>query len=88
MSGFDYICDMNKLTFPFQKANIIIILAGLVVLLIGYMLLSGGGSDDPNVFNADELFSSRRITLAPIVIILGYITVGIGIMFRSKKSEA
>jgi preprotein translocase subunit SecG len=79
---------MNKLTFPFQKANIIIILAGLVVLLIGYMLLSGGGSDDPNVFNADELFSSRRITLAPIVIILGYITVGIGIMFRSKKSEA
>jgi Protein of unknown function (DUF3098) len=88
VSGFDYICDMNKLSFPFQKANFLIILAGLVVLLIGYMLLSGGGSDDPNVFNADELFSTRRRTVAPIVIIIGYIVVGVGIMFRSKKSEA
>jgi Protein of unknown function (DUF3098) len=79
---------MNKLSFPFQKANFLIILAGLVVLLIGYMLLSGGGSDDPNVFNADELFSTRRRTVAPIVIIIGYIVVGVGIMFRSKKSEA
>lgn len=88
MNGFDYICDMNKLSFPFSKANIVIIAAGLVVLLTGYLLLSGGGSDDPNVFNADELFSARRITVAPIVIILGYIVVGVGIMFRPKKSEA
>lgn len=79
---------MNKLSFPFSKANILIIAAGLVVLLTGYLLLSGGGSDDPNVFNADELFSARRITVAPIVIILGYIVVGVGIMFRPKKSEA
>lgn len=88
MNGFDYICDMNKLSFPFSKANIVIIAAGLIVLLTGYLLLSGGGSDDPNVFNADELFSARRITVAPIVIILGYIVVGVGIMFRPKKSEA
>jgi len=79
---------MNKLSFPFSKANIVIIAAGLIVLLTGYLLLSGGGSDDPNVFNADELFSARRITVAPIVIILGYIVVGVGIMFRPKKSEA
>jgi hypothetical protein len=79
---------MNKLSFPFSKANILIIAAGLVVLLTGYLLLSGGGSDDPNVFNADELFSARRITVAPIVIILGYIVVGVGIMYRPKKSEA
>ena len=79
---------MNKLTFPFTKINAYIILGGLVVVLIGYILMSGGGSADPNTFNADELFSHRRITVAPIVVLLGYITIGVGIMYRGKKNQA
>ena len=76
---------MNKLTFPFTKINAYIILGGLTVVLFGYILMSGGGSADPNTFNAEELFSARRITVAPIVVLLGYITIGVGIMYRGEN---
>ena len=79
---------MNKLSFPFTKINAYIILGGLVVVLIGYILMNGGGSADPNTFNAEELFSTRRITIAPIVVLLGYITIGVGIMYRAKKNQS
>ena len=73
------------MSFALGKKNYMIIVAGLLVLALGYILMSGGGSPDPNVFNADELFSHRRITLAPIVILIGYVVVGYGIMVRPKK---
>jgi len=57
--------------FAFTRINFIILSVGLAVLLIGYLLMTGGGSDDPNVFNED-IFSVRRITVAPIVVMLGY----------------
>jgi hypothetical protein len=79
---------MNKLSFPFTKINAYIILSGLAVVLFGYILMSGGGSADPNTFNADELFSARRITVAPIVVLLGYVTIGVGIMYRGKKNQS
>jgi hypothetical protein len=72
--------------FAFGKKNYLILALGLVLLIIGYALMSGGGSSDPNEFNGEELFSSRRITLAPIVVLLGYVVVGLAIMFRDKKS--
>lgn len=75
----------SSISFALGKKNYMIIIAGLVVLTLGYILMSGGGSPDPNVFNADELFSPRRITLAPIVILIGYGIVGYGIMVRPKK---
>jgi hypothetical protein len=75
----------SSISFSLGKKNYMIIIAGLVVLTLGYILMSGGGSPDPNVFNADELFSHRRITLAPIVILIGYGIVGYGIMVRPKK---
>jgi hypothetical protein len=50
--------------------------------------MSGGGSPDPNVFNADELFSHRRITLAPIVVLIGYVIIGYGIMLNPNKKES
>ena len=50
-----------------------IIIAGLVVMIVGYILMTGGGSDDPQVFNY-EMFNFRRLTLAPIVIIAGIVT--------------
>ncbi|MDQ2718333.1 MAG: DUF3098 domain-containing protein [Bacteroidota bacterium] len=48
-------------------------LIGLVVLAIGFFLLAGGKSPDPNVFNDNEIYSFRRITLAPIIIVAGFI---------------
>lgn len=57
----------------FDKINYILLIVGLVVLTIGFMLLSGGKSPNPNEFLPDELYSFRRITLAPIVIVLGFL---------------
>lgn len=56
----------------FDKNNYIIMLVGLAVLVLGFILMAGGKSNDPNVFNADEIYSFRRITLAPIMVLLGF----------------
>ncbi len=56
----------------FDKTNYIIMAAGVAVILLGFMLMSGGGSADPNVFNREEIYSFRRITLAPIVVMIGF----------------
>jgi hypothetical protein len=77
--------DIKKTGFAFGKENYRILIAGVVLVIIGYALMSGGGSDDPEVFNADEIFSFRRITLAPIVILLGFVVVLFGIMKKSKN---
>ena len=69
--------------FAFGRENYVIMLIGLLVIIIGYMLMSGGKSTDPNVFNED-IFSFRRITLAPIVVLLGY---GIEIYAIVKKAK-
>lgn len=54
------------------KKNYIMMLVGLAVIVLGFILMTGGGSDDPNVFN-EAMFSFRRITLAPILVIGGFI---------------
>jgi hypothetical protein len=58
-------------------------IAGLVVILIGNLLMIGGGSDDPNVFDP-EIFSTRRLTVAPIVILLGFVIEVYAIMRKPK----
>ena len=60
---------MDKFALP--KKNFVLILIGLGIMILGYILLSGGGSDDPNVFNYD-MFSFRRLVLAPVVILAGF----------------
>ncbi len=75
--------NKNKM-FSFSKKSLIIMLAGFVVTLIGFFLMSGGASEDPNTFNGDEIFSHRRITFAPFLVILGYVVVIVGIMRKSK----
>jgi hypothetical protein len=62
------------------KKNYNFIILGCLVVLLGFILMSGGGSEDPNVFNEEELFSFRRITLAPFLVISGYGLVLFGIM--------
>lgn len=73
--------------FVFSKQNIVLIIAGIVVTLIGFVLMIGGGSEDPTVFKEDEIFSFTRITLAPILVIGGYGVVIYGIM-KKNKAEA
>ncbi len=74
----------NKVDFAFGKENYILLLVGLAFIVFGFVLMSGGGSEDPNVFNGEELFSFRRITLAPFVVILGFIIEIVAIMKKPR----
>lgn len=76
--------DARKPGFAFGKENYKILIVGVIIVVIGYCLMIGGGSDDPTKFNADEIFSFRRITLSPIVILAGFVVVLLGIMKKSK----
>ena len=62
------------------KKNYVFIIIGCLVVILGFILMSGGGSENPNVFQEEELFSFRRITLAPFMVMLGYGVVLYGIM--------
>jgi hypothetical protein len=68
----------------FDKQNLLLMLAGVAVIAIGMLLMVGGKSNDPNVFNYDEVYSTRRITIAPILIIIG---LGIEIYAIFKKPK-
>ncbi len=70
--------------FAFGKENYIIMLIGIAVIFIGFACMSGGGSSDPAGFNP-ELFSFRRITLAPILVILGFVIEVYAIVKKSKE---
>jgi hypothetical protein len=76
----------NKKGFLFESVNYKILIIGLVVIALGFLLMSGGGSEDPNVFKEDELFSFRRIRLAPTMVLIGF---GITIysIFKNPKKE-
>lgn len=75
--------NKNKV-FSFSKKSLIIMLAGFLLTLIGFLLMSGGASEDPNTFNGEEIFSHRRITFAPFLVIVGYVIVIFGIMRKSR----
>lgn len=68
----------------FDKENFTWMLIGAAILVLGFLLMAGGGNPDPNVFNASEVYSARRITVAPIVILIG-IVVEIYAIFRQPK---
>ena len=77
------LCRSNGMTFA--PMNYILMLLGLVVVVVGYMLMSGGTKATPDVFSYD-IFSWRRITLAPIVIIAGFLLEVFAIMKRFDKT--
>lgn len=58
--------------FLFSKTNYLLMAVGVILIIVGFLLMAGGGSTDPNTFN-EEVYSFRRITLAPILIIAGFI---------------
>ena len=68
----------------FDRKNYLLLIIGLVLLFLGFLLMIGGGSDDPNVFN-EKIFSFRRITLAPILIIAGFVVEIFAIMKKPAK---
>ncbi len=74
---------MSNSNFAFSKENYIWLCVGIVLLVVGYVLMSGGGSDNPNEFHADQIFSARRITLAPITVLAGYGTILYAILKKS-----
>ncbi|MGV9003296.1 DUF3098 domain-containing protein [Flavobacterium sp.] len=61
----------HKPDFLFEKVNYKILLSGIAVIVLGFILMSGGGSDNPNVWNED-IFSFRRIRLAPTLVLIGF----------------
>lgn len=70
----------------FTKQNYLIFLAGIALICLGYLLMMGGGSEDPNVFNP-AIFDTQRITIAPMICLFGFITIIVGIMWREKKPK-
>lgn len=76
----------NKPVFLFDKTNYYIMFGGLALILLGFALMAGGKSPDPHVFNEQEIYSFRRVTLAPIVIIAGFVVEVIAIMRRPKDN--
>jgi hypothetical protein len=70
----------------FTKENYMLMIAGLIVLALGFFLMAGGKSQDPKVFDPNEVYSSTRITVAPILIILGFVIEIVAIM-KKPKSE-
>ena len=74
----------QKPEFLFERTNYKFLLIGIVVIAVGFILMAGGGSTDPKVFNENELFSFRRIRLAPTMVLIGF---GITIYSIFKKSN-
>ena len=70
----------------FPKENYKFMLIGIVVIVIGFLLMTGGASTDPNNFKPSDVYSFRRITLAPTVIVLGLLIEVYAIMRRPKTN--
>ena len=68
----------------FGKENYIWMLAGIVVIILGFILMAGGKSADPKIFDPKEVYSTTRITIAPLLIIIGFILEIVGIMKKPK----
>jgi hypothetical protein len=79
--------DQNsKAANLFDKGNYLWMIVGLVVMAIGFLCMAGGKSPDPMVFNPSEIYSTTRITVAPILIVLGLL-IEIYAIMKNPKSE-
>ena len=75
----------QKSEFLFDEINYTILLIGIAVITLGFILMSGGGSEDPNVFN-EEIFNFRRIRLAPTTVLIGFGITIYAILKNPKKA--
>lgn len=74
--------------FLFDKTNYMWMAVGVVLVVIGFMLMSGGKSEDPTKFKYDEIFSATRITVAPLMILIGFAVEIYAIMKKPANKEA
>lgn len=77
---------MSKRDFAFGKENFILIAVAIVLIVIGFILMSGGVSADGVSFNP-EIFSTRRIVVAPIITVVGFLVMIFAIVFKSKSKD-
>ncbi|HLT52533.1 MAG TPA: DUF3098 domain-containing protein [Flavobacteriaceae bacterium] len=78
--------EQAKEEFIFKKKNYKFMFIGLAFIALGFILMAGGGSDDPNVFN-DAIFNFRRIRLAPTLVLIGFGIQVYAILLNPKDSE-
>lgn len=74
--------------FALGKENYLLLLIGFVIIIVGFLLMIGGKSSDPGVFNGEEIFSFRRITLAPLLVLFGFAFEIWAIMKKPKDSQS
>lgn len=79
--------EQSKTNFVFGKRNYKFMFIGLAFIVIGFILMSGGGSDDPNVFNP-EIFNWRRIRLAPTLVLIGFAIQVYAILVNPDKTNS
>lgn len=70
----------------FGKENYLMMLAGLVILALGFFLMAGGKNPDPKIFNDSDVYSTTRITVAPFLIIVGFVVEIFAIMRKPKEA--
>jgi hypothetical protein len=73
--------------FTLGKINNYLMIAGLILVAIGFMCMAGGRSEDPNVFDPKEIYSFRRINLAPTLVVLGFLVEIVAILYVPKDAE-
>ena len=73
--------------FPLRPLNYKLLCIGVLVIILGFVLMSGGQLEDPTAFNP-EIFNFRRITLAPMLVLAGFLFEIFAIMYRGKKSDS
>lgn len=74
----------NNKEFIFKKSNYLIMTVGILFIGLGFLLMSGGGSEDPNIFNT-EIYNFRRIRLAPSLVLIGFGIQVYAILYKGKK---
>lgn len=74
----------QDLNFVFEKKNYVVMAIGLAIIALGFILMAGGGSDDPNVFN-EEIYNFRRIRLAPALVLIGFAVEVYAILLNPRK---
>lgn len=78
--------EVKSMGFALGKENYKLMAIGFAIIVLGFILMAGGGSDDPNVFDPD-IFSFRRITIAPIVLLIGFVFEIYAIMKKPKEDK-
>jgi membrane-bound ClpP family serine protease len=78
--------EEKKLDFALGRENYILLIIGFAIIIFGFLLMIGGKADNPNEFN-EEIFSFRRITLAPIIVLFGFVFEIYAIMKKPKAEK-